>query len=88
MLRCSDIVLFTVMTMENLSLDLEQLFQEVKEKAEAEGAFSRDEWNDLVEEVLDSKREFTEIDDDDDWQQLIEALKARFEDFESNVEEM
>lgn len=74
--------------MENLSLDLEELYQEVKEKAESEGAYSRDEWNELCEEVLDSKREFTEIHDDDDWVQLREALQARFDDFEGQIETM
>jgi hypothetical protein len=74
--------------MENLSLDLEELYQEVKERAQGEGAYSREEWDDICEEVLDSKREFTEIHDDDDWAQLREALQAKHSDFESQVEEM
>jgi len=74
--------------MENLSLDLEELFQEVKTRAEAEGAYSQEEWNELVEEVLDGKREFAEIDDDEDWVHLREALQARYQDFEGEVEEM
>jgi Zn-finger domain-containing protein len=74
--------------MENLSLDLEDLFQEVKERAESEGAYSQEEWNELVEEVLDGKREFAEIDDDEDWAHLREALQSRFQDFGGEVEEM
>ncbi len=74
--------------MENIDLNIETLYGEVKERAEAEGAASREEWNDLVQEVLDEKREFGEIHDDEDVSELREVLQARYEDFESGVEEM
>ena len=74
--------------MENLEFDLEESYQEIKERALSEGAFSRDEWHDIVEEVLDEKREFNELSDDNDWVQIQEALEARYEDFEMEVAEM
>lgn len=74
--------------MENLEFDLEVAYQEVKDRAMSQGAFSRDEWNDLVEEILDEKREFNELHDDNDWIEIQEALQSRFEDFEMEVPEM
>ena len=67
--------------MDNLTLSIEDFYEEAKERAMGDGAFSREEWHDVIDEVLDGKRELMEIDDDDDWQYIIEALRARFDDF-------
>ncbi len=74
--------------MDNLAFSLEDLYVEVKERALSEGALSREEWDDLVETVLDEKREFEEINDDDDWGEMRESLQARYDDFRSEVPEM
>ncbi len=74
--------------MENLTLNLEELYEQIKERAFTEGAFSREEWDGLVEEILDSKREFEEIHDDVDWVEVKEALKARYDEFEAEIPEM
>ena len=75
--------------MENIAFNLEELFSEISERATSEGALSREEWNDIVDAVLDEKREFGEIHDDDDWEQMTDALKSRFSDFSTEeVEEM
>ena len=73
--------------MENLEFNLEETFNDVKERALAEGAYSREEWDDLVGEVLDEKKEFNELSDDNDWIEIAEALKARYEDFETEIPE-
>ena len=46
--------------MENLTLNLEELYEQIKERAFTEGAFTREEWDDVCDELLDSKREFEE----------------------------
>jgi len=73
--------------MDYLTLNLEELFEEVKNRATDEGAFSKEEWDDIVDDVLESKKEFGEMHDDEDQAQIREALKTRFEDFEGEVQE-
>jgi len=73
--------------MDYLTLNLEELFEEVKGRATDEGAVSKEEWDDIVDDVLDSKREFGEMHDDEDQVQIREALKMRFEEFETEVQE-
>jgi hypothetical protein len=72
--------------MENLDLNLEELYTEIKERAESEGALTRDEWDDLVDEVLEDKRDAGEMHDDDDWAEITDALKSRYEEMEEEVE--
>jgi len=74
--------------MENLTLDLEELFSEAKDQATAEGAYSREEWDEIVEGVLEQKREFEEIDPDEDLVAIEESLKARFDDFRAELPEV
>ncbi|HTK04375.1 MAG TPA: hypothetical protein VL500_02230 [Candidatus Eisenbacteria bacterium] len=74
--------------MENLTLNLEELYEQIKERAFTEGAFTREEWDDVCDELLDSKREFEEISDDVDWTEIKEALKARYDEFEAEIPEM
>jgi hypothetical protein len=71
--------------MENITLNLEDVYEEIKERAFADGAFSREEWRDLVDEVLDAKREFGETHDDVDWDEMREALIARFDEFQEEI---
>lgn len=78
----------TTATMENLTLNLEELYEQVKERAFTEGAFTREEWDDIVGDLLDSKREFEEVHDDVDWEEIKEALRARFDEFEAEIPEM
>lgn len=74
--------------MENLELNLEELFGEIKERALAEGAYSQEEWHDLVEEVMEEKRSAEEMSDNEAWMEIGESLKSRYEDFRSEVGEM
>lgn len=73
--------------MDYLTLNLEELFEEVKTRATDEGAFSKEEWDSIVDDVLEAKHEFGEMHDDEDQSQIREALKTRFEEFEGEVQE-
>lgn len=74
--------------MENIVLDLEELYQEVKDRAFDEGAYSQEQWDDLVDEMLDQKQQFGETHDDVDWGEIREAIKARFVEFAEEIPEM
>ena len=69
-------------------MDLEEIYEAVRARAEAEGAFSREEWNDIVDEILEDRRTDSIIHDDDDWAQIREALQARYEEMEEDVVEL
>lgn len=74
--------------MENITLNLEDIYEEIKERAFAEGAFAREQWRDLVDEILDAKRDFGETHDDVDWEEMREALVVRYDEFAEEVPEM
>ena len=74
--------------MENLAVNLEELFNEIKDRAMEEGALGRGEWDDMVDEVLEDKRQFSELHDDESWGEIRESLQARYDDFMSETEEM
>ena len=73
--------------METLAINLEEIYREVKDRALDEGMFAREEWHDLVEQVLEDRREVHEIHDDVDWDEMKDALRARFSDFELEIPE-
>ncbi|MBI4414629.1 MAG: hypothetical protein HY566_00115 [Candidatus Kerfeldbacteria bacterium] len=64
--------------MQNLLLDLNELFHEVMSRQQTQGALSKEEYLDLVEEVLEEKREEGVIDDDFEFQEARETLNARW----------
>jgi hypothetical protein len=74
--------------MENLQFDLEGLYREIKERAFDEGALTREEWDDVVESVIEEHRGSGELDDNESLAEVIESMRARFEDFESEIGEM
>jgi hypothetical protein len=74
--------------MENITLSIEEVYEDIKERAFAEGAFSREQWRDLVDEILDAKRDFGETHDDVDWEEMREALVVRYEEFAEEIPEM
>ena len=74
--------------MENLEFNLAGALQEVRGRAEAEGALTQEEWNDIVDTYLDEKLSGGELDEDQDLAQIRESLYAKFDDFEDNLEVM
>lgn len=73
--------------METLAINVEEIYREIKDRAFDESAFTREEWDGLVEQVLEDRREMQEIHDDVDWDEMKEALQARYSDFELEIPE-
>lgn len=71
--------------MKNLAFDLEELYQAAKERALAEGAYSPEEWSDVIDMTLQDREEFGEVHDDEELSAVKEQLKARFTDFRGEV---
>lgn len=74
--------------MEFLTFDPEELYQAVKERALAEGAFTPEAWSDVVDMAIQDRQEFGEMrEDDQEFVALKEELKERFEEFKSEIPE-
>lgn len=71
--------------MENLTFDLEELYQAVKERALAEGAYTHEEWSDVIDMTLQDREEFGEVHDDEELSAVKEHLKARFDEFKGEI---
>lgn len=71
--------------MENITFDPEELFEAAKERALAEGAFTHEEWSDIVDTVIQDREEFGEVHDDEELSAVKEVLKSRFEDFKREI---
>jgi hypothetical protein len=74
--------------MQQLAFSIEDLYNDVKERAFSEGAFSREEWEDITEEVLAERLGVQEMHDDEDTGEIKEALLARFTDFTEELRSM
>lgn len=74
--------------MENIDLSIEDLYYECRERADSEGAMSQEEWDSVVDDLLEEKREAGELHDDDDVTAIREALQSRFEETEESVPEI
>lgn len=68
--------------MENLEFSLEEVFNEVRSRMQSEGALTEEAYMDLIEEVLEEKREEGLIDDDFNFKEAKEALAARWGEVE------
>ncbi|WKZ29078.1 MAG: hypothetical protein QY323_06155 [Patescibacteria group bacterium] len=73
--------------MENLTFDLDELYGAVKERALSEGAYTPEEWSDVIDMTLQDREEFGEVHDDEELSAVKEQLKARFEEFKSEIPE-
>ncbi len=71
--------------MEFLNYDIEQLYQEVRTKAEAEGAYEAASWKDMVDAVIQDHTEFGEL-DEDELEEIREKLIGKFADFEADTQ--
>jgi hypothetical protein len=67
--------------MENLTFDLDELYQAVKERALSEGAYGPEEWSDVIDMTLQDREEFGEVHDDEELSAVKEQLKTRYEEF-------
>ena len=73
--------------MENLTFDIDELYQAVKERALSEGAYTPEEWNDAIDMVIQDREECGEVHDDEELSAVKEQLKARYEEFKSEIQE-
>ncbi len=72
--------------MDNITFDLNGVFNEIVTRMEDEGAFDREAFYDLVEEVLEEKREMGVLTDDDDIEEWEDVLKKRWPDAEEMIQ--
>jgi len=70
---------------EYLSFDLQQAYNEIKERAEAEPITNKEAWDSLVEEYINEKLDVGELDRDEDSQGMIEDLKSMWLEYEKNL---
>ncbi len=75
----------TATTMENIEININAIFREILNRRQSDGALSYDEYVDLVDEVLEEKREHGEINDDFEFQQAHEDLLARWNTVEAGT---
>ncbi|MEK7546338.1 MAG: hypothetical protein AAB554_04675 [Patescibacteria group bacterium] len=71
--------------MENISFDLDELYQAAKERALSEGAYTQEEWSDVIDMTLRDREESGEVHDDEELSAVKEQLKARFGEFKDGV---
>jgi len=64
-----------------IDYNTEDLYKEVRDKAEAEGVFEHEGWKSLVEDVIAEHAEFAEL-GEDELMEIREKLVAHFGDFE------
>ncbi len=69
--------------MDNITFDLNGVFNEIVTRMEEEGAYDREAYYDLVTEVLEEKRELGTLTDDDDIEEMQEVLKKRWPEAEA-----
>ncbi len=67
---------------QNLEYSVEELYQTVREMAAAEGVETQEQWNDMVEVVLNQKIDWAEVEDDDDTMGIREDLRAKYREYQ------
>lgn len=70
------------MVEENLHFNLESVFKEILERRQNQGAFDREAYDQIVEDVIDEKLDRGELNDDDNIQGWKEQLQNRWGDVE------
>ncbi len=71
-------ILCYALSMDNITFDLNGVYNEIITRMEEEGAFDRTAYYDLVVEVLEEKRESGALTDDDDIEEMEDVLKKRW----------
>ena len=72
--------------MEDFHFDLHEVFNTIINRLQDEGAFDREAYNDMVEEVLEEKVEMGELSIDDDIEVYQVQLRTRWPDAEAAFE--
>jgi hypothetical protein len=69
------------MTMENIN----ELYSEITKRARANGVASQEEWDGIVDEVVEQFRTDGRIHDDEPTEGMEEDLRARFEEYDADI---
>lgn len=72
--------------MDNVTFDLNGVFNEIVSRLTDEGTADREAYYDLVEEALEEKREVGVLTDDDDIEEMEDVLKKRWPEAEAAFE--
>ena len=70
---------------ENLSYNLQELFQEIIEAGRAQGVAEQNAFNDLVEDVIEKHRRVGEIHVDSSTKGMQEHLQNRWQDYKTEL---
>lgn len=70
---------------EFLQYNLEDLYEEVVERAQEQGIADEEGWKEMVEEILDEHINWGEVDIDDDVAGMREALQEKWKKFEEGL---
>ena len=70
---------------EFLGYTTDDLFAEAVEVAREQGATSQEQWDDVVEAVIDDHREFEEIHDDEETITIIATLRGRWPEYQATL---
>ena len=70
--------------MDNFTFDLNQVFSEIINRMQEEGAYDHEAYDDMVEEVLEEKIEAGELSMEDDVDVFKEQLRSRWPDAEAS----
>ena len=73
------------LTPQFISYDINDLYQELKGKAEAEGVTQREAFDVLAEDLINDKISNGEIDKDEETEDLIQELKNKWPIYEKNL---
>ena len=70
---------------EFLSFDLQQAYNEIKERAEAAPVTDKAAWDEMVDDYITERLEVGELNKDDETDDMIENLKSRWSEYEKNL---
>ena len=72
--------------MQDLSFDLNSVFNDVIARLQEQGSFDREAYADMVEEILEEKREVGELSDDNNIEEYEDKLKQRWPEAQARFE--
>ena len=71
---------------EFLSFNLNVAYAAIKNAAEAEPVTTKEAWDSYVEEYVNERVNWGELDPDQDTEQIIADLKAKWADYKENLD--
>lgn len=67
--------------MENVIFDINETLKELRERQQNEGIYTREGWNELVDEIIEEKIASSEADDEANIESMRQTLRSKWEDF-------